>query len=169
MLCGLPRRPGGPVWRRAVWTLLIGGGVVYGHLWAFFLINMAWELSLTLGLAIAIGVSAMLITGPRERRGRERFFLSRAGVTRMPFADGRPNEGVDSLFTPWGDANDLEVKRHSAFWRRVRIGHRRGPGHSPFDSIFDAGVRCPDNDADHVLTTIRAYLSRAGPSAPPSA
>lgn len=148
------------------WGVLIGSALVYLNLLGVFLM-LSWQASLAIAAAIMIGVVTMLVTSPRERRGRERFIFSSAGVARVPLIETRPDGRVDSLFTPWGHSNNVTVRRHSAFWRRLTIGYRFGSGRRPVNMVFDAAVRCTDADEPRVLATIQSYLtpSRAQSSA----
>lgn len=156
LLAGVPRRAGGPWWRRVVWVLLllVGGFYVQLVLLAWM---VAWPLALAVGMGILLGLGVMLYTSPRERRGRERFAVSRAGIARLPLAAPAGTVAPDCVLVEWaGPGGRVELQRLSAFWRRLRLFDGGG------SRIFEAGVRCPDRDAPRVLATLEAAAAAEG-------
>ncbi len=160
-LAGVPRAIGGSTVRRVSWILVIGAAAVYSQ-FVFVLIVFVWQVALAIACAIVAAVIALLATSPRERRGRELFVISGAGIARTPMAEGEEAR-ADSLMIPWPEDAAVELRRLSPFWRRLRIrsGPRGGPVH------FDAGVRCPDADAPRVLETIERHLRPPHPPTTP--
>ncbi len=158
-LVGVPRTSGGPWWRRLAWaTLLIAAGFL-GQFSLPILILAPWLVLLAITTILA-GAAALLVTSPRERRGRERFIVSALGITRIPLHERQAPGGADALSIPWRGLETFDLYRVSAVWRRLRIRRTAAPGGTPESVIFDAGIRCPDADADQVLRTLEACARR---------
>lgn len=161
VIAGVPnRKAGGSATRRVLWVALFTGFIVEVYTWPLQVYLLTWEVPLVI-LALLLGAFvALLMTGPRERRGVERFFVTRAGIARLPLKVP-PGSKPDSRLVPWVRADTLELRRVSPVWRRVRIG-RVGPKGKLGQVVFDAGIRCRDEDEAMVERTVRAFLAEGG-------
>lgn len=164
VLAGVPRRSSGmPIGRRLAWAGTVLLGLFYAFFWPVVFL-LSWVLGLAgLGLLIG-GLMWLLITGPRDRRGVERFVFSAAGVARVPLVH-EPGHTLDTVFVPWDGYEKIELQRISGVWRRLLVRPRSAAG-----VRFDAGVRCPDAMAEGVRGAIQSYISRGAPvpAAPPT-
>lgn len=163
VVAGIPNRSaGGSGARRAMWAAVFVVFFVHLYTWPFQVFLLRWEVPLIV-LALLIGAFvALLMTGPRERRGVERFHLTRAGIARLPL-DPAPGSRPDTRLVRWEGANVVELRRISPVWRRVRIG--RAAGGRLERVVFDAGIRCRDEDAEMVERMIRESLRGTARSA----
>lgn len=157
VLAGVPNSmKSGSAWRRGAWAVLIVLLVVHSQSWMFS-IRLGWWVPLAVLAMIVAGVVGLLVTGPRERGGTERFVITPAGITRVATKLQAGASSVDSIFIPWGKADAVHLKRVSPFWKRLRVGTVSG---STIAGIqFDAGIRCPDKDVDLVVGTIQGHLN----------
>ncbi|TVQ33560.1 MAG: hypothetical protein EA376_01985 [Phycisphaeraceae bacterium] len=161
-LCGVPASSAGaPVWRRAAWLAVIGAGLIYFYVGWAFLLFISPILAGATGLAILGALVVLVVISPRERRGAERFIFTHRGVVRAPLKQGRHASGADTILIPYDDANAVELKRVSFFWRKLRIGVASGRGARMSGFAFRAGVRCPDDYEERVRHHIEALLQAA--------
>ncbi len=157
VLAGVPNSMrAGSGWRRAAWAVLIVLLGVHSQTW-ILTFRLGWWVPLAILAMLLAGVVWLLVTGPRERGGTERFVITPAGITRVATKLQAGASSVDSIFIPWGKADAVHLKRVSPFWKRLRVG--TVSGRTITEIQFDAGVRCPDNDVDLVVGTIRAHLT----------
>jgi len=161
-LCGVPDdTAGAPTWRRLAWLAVIVAGILYFYIgWALLLI-LSPLLAGAAGLAIIAAIIALALTSPRERRGAERFVFTQRGVVRAPLKDGRRAAGSDSILIPYADADAIELKRVSPYWKKLRIGASSVEGRRLRGVVFRAGVRCPDEVEEKVRIHIEALMRRA--------
>lgn len=168
ILAGVPNsNSGSSIPRRLAWAAVVVIGVAHTLLWPVQLaLNWTVLVAVTAGLAGA--VAYLLVTGPRDRGGTERFVVTPAGIWRTPPSANLTETGRGSALVPWEGADGVESKRISAVWRRLRIGHRSGGRLGRV--VFDAGIRCPDARVGEVLATIEQCMWRGravGGSEPP--
>lgn len=164
VLHGVPRRAGGPLWRRVVWVLLGVGafGISQGFGVAFMIPGGLVIMGVTLATIIA-GATAMLLTGgARERSGAARFVFTEDGLTVKALS----GESSDALRYTWDEIRGARIQRISDVWFRLRLTR----GEDGFGGVvFDAGVRCPSPMAQDVLDTIRGFTGSSAGAATPSA
>jgi hypothetical protein len=163
ILAGIPAAiaPGSPM-RGIAWAAIITLGVVQAYTTMLQVAFLHWTVPLGLVTLIVGAVVAMLLTGPRERRGTERFCITPAGLARLPAHFDPASARFDNAMIPWSSCDAVDLKRISPVWRRLRIG-RAAPNGKLTDVRFQAGIRCPDAAADIVLSTIRQYLAPPTP------
>jgi len=160
VLAGVPHnRARGRPFRTALWIAAVLAATVFSSVWAM-LIFIWWALPLIILVVLVGYFVALLVTSPRERRGTERFVLSPGGVARMP-AEATRAINLDAVFIPWEGCNSYELRRVSAVWYRLRIGQSAVVGGPIRDVIFDAGIRCNDEWAGIIGSTLRDYLNVA--------
>lgn len=165
MLAGVPRSSSGvPLGRRLAWAATILGGFLYAN-FALVLFVASWVLGLVATGVLAGALIWLLVTGPRDRRGVERFVFSVAGVARLPLVH-EPGVRLDTVYVPWTGYETVELRRISNVWRRLRVGQRRAPGAALIEVSFDAGVRCPDARAESVRAVIQSYIAQLAPQVP---
>ncbi|GMU83844.1 MAG: hypothetical protein AMXMBFR47_37140 [Planctomycetota bacterium] len=159
-LFGVPQRTAGrsPL-RSFAWVMLIIIAVVYTQVWPLLILSFPWYWSIILPAGLTAGMVALLASSRRERSGAERFAVTPIGIARLPIGESVEGAPSDSALIAWSPVHGVELKRVSAFWRRLRIGIRNADG-SLHSLIFDAGIRCPDARADEVHAAIRGYLDR---------
>ncbi|MGH7132473.1 MAG: hypothetical protein ACREJO_11060 [Phycisphaerales bacterium] len=105
----------------------------------------------------AVGMAVFLVaTGKRERAGIERFVFTPSGVARLPMKPPADGTLLDTQFTPWVGQVRMDVKRISPFWRRIRVTGESG---GSLVTLFVAGVRCTDADAERVGDLIRQCMA----------
>ncbi len=157
VLYGVPRSTAGTsLFRRCAWAVLITASVIFAYVWELVLFSSLIML-LTIGASLAAGLMALLLTSRRERAGYERFVVSPVGIARLPMNDPGDNERFDSVIVPWSGATAVELKRISPVWYRIRAGMTAGGGRMT-SVVFDAGVRCPDELAPEVRSTLEACI-----------
>ncbi len=163
VLAGVVRHAtaGSPL-RQAAWIVLISLVALYSQIF-FYVLIFSWIAAMAIAAALAAGIIAMWVTMPRrERSGTERFLFDARGVARVP-AVATPGAAAAAAMVPWrgplGVASVVEFKRVSSVWRRLRIGARHPRNGGMGAVIFDAGVRCPDTDAEAVVRTIKELLA----------
>ena len=173
ILAGIPAVTSGassPL-RSLAWAAILILGVIHAYTVMIQFMLLPWVIPLALTLLLAGAIAAMLLSGPRDRRGTERFCITPSGLARMPRKFDPATTRCDNACIRWADCDAVELQRISAVWRRLRIG-RQAPSGRLTDIRFQAGIRCPDAAADIVLTTIRGYLapaqSPARPAHPPT-
>lgn len=158
VLYGVPRSPHAPGPRRALWAVLMVACVVHFYTIGAQIIFRPM-LALMISVVLVTGVIAMLVTGPRERRGTERFIVTKGGIARVAMKFDPAARRLDTIFVRWGMADTVNIQRISSFWKRLRIGNLgEGPRARMRDVIFDAGFRCPDADAQRVHDAIHANM-----------
>lgn len=158
VLCGVPnRRSGGSWWRRLAWGLVIGSGLLLSQI-GVLLFMVHWIVLVVYILAVIGGAAALLISGPRERRGTERFVVSPGGISRVAMDAGKDGTRMDSVFIPWSSGAVLHIQAISNVWVRIRIGTRPDRRGIPSDLDFDAGVRCPAASLERVRTWIESCI-----------
>src|SRR5262249_34896677 len=112
----------GPWWRRVVWIGLVVMGVLLSQFLPVLIIALgslgAWASLFILPL-LSAGLIFMAAASRRERRGSERLIFSPGGIGQLPIKLAADGTQSDSVFTPWGAANAVELKRVSAFWRKL--------------------------------------------------
>jgi hypothetical protein len=162
VLAGVPRNSTNTSWqRKVIWAVLMVFGTIHAYTWTLQVFRYP-ILFLVISAALAGAVIAMLATGPRERRGTERFIIAPSGIARVAANFDPAARRLDTVFIPWGHADAVNLQRISPFWRRLRIGQLSEGLHGPMRNIiFDAGIRCPDKDDDSVRTLIQNYLQNA--------
>jgi len=166
VIAGVPRSiGGGSPPRRILAAVLLIGGIAFVYTWPI-LLSISWLLCLMAATLVVGPLVYLLATSRRERRGVERFVLTPSGITRIPLRGDAGAPGAHDLaFTPWGDANAVELRQISTVWRRLRIGRRSG--HDRITGvIFDAGIRCPGGVEARVRQEIERCIARATPSTP---
>ncbi len=146
-------------WRRAAWAVLFVAMILHWQTWVFQ-IRYGWWAPIAVFGVLGLGVVWLLLTGPRERRGTERFIVTEGGITRVVPRTKAAGESIGSLFIPWGMSDSVHIKRISPFWKRLRVG--RAVGRTLQDVVFDAGIRCRDGVDAHVRQTIEQYLGAPG-------
>jgi hypothetical protein len=156
--------------RRAAWTAVITGAILLSLFWIVLLVFNAVLLIATV-IAVGGGLIALWITGPRERSGIERLVMAPAGIARVAIRTPTDQNRLDTIYTPWGNANSVEITRVSPVWRRVKVRIVES-GAGVTSTIFDAGFRCSDAaapDVDHAIRGLirGALAARAGTIAPP--
>jgi hypothetical protein len=169
-LAGVPRHSDSvPLGRRLAWGVTVTGGVLYFY-FAALIFLLFWPLALLCLVALVGSLIWLLVTGPRDRRGVERFVFSSAGVARLPLVH-EPGLKLDTAFEPWTGEEAVELRRISGVWRRLRIDRRRGARGGHGGTIFDAGVRCPDAVAPGITSALERYIGKRAPAlrkAPPT-
>jgi hypothetical protein len=171
VIAGVPTRAGAGGWRSAAWAVLIVVGVIHAYTWTLQLMLSPWvAVFVTFGFFGAL--IALVSTNKRERGGTERFVITPGGIQRLPMKFDAGSTRLDSIYVPWGAADDIELRRISSVWRRLRIGKRVRTG---IDPIFDAGIRCPDAMAAEVHSIIAGaiegrqdFRESPVPTAPPT-
>jgi len=159
VLAGVPNRmKSSSTLRRAVWIVVMVAMIVHWQTW-ILQIRYGWWMPLAILGILGLAVVWLLLTGPRERKGTERFVVTSAGITRVVPNAAPGDLSLGSQFIPWGRSDAVVVTRISPFWKRVRIG--RKAGRTLRDVAFDAGIRCPDGVDREVIGTIRAHLAAA--------
>jgi hypothetical protein len=157
VLAGVPNSmKAGSAWRRAAWAVLIVLLGVHSQSW-ILTFRLGWWVPLVILAMLVAGVVGLLMTGPRERGGTERFVITAAGITRVATKLQAGASSIDSIFIPWGKADGVHLKRVSPFWKRLRVG--TVSGRTITEIRFDAGIRCPDKDVDLVVGTIQGHLN----------
>jgi hypothetical protein len=150
--------------RRLFWILIITAAVVHAHGWAFELMLGGVWLASIVTVFLAGAIVTMLVTGPRERRGTERFIITPGGIARVAAKFDPASRRLDTVFIPWGAADTFSVERISPFWKRLRVGRLGEDAGGPMrDVVFDAGIRCPDDSAAPVETAIRSNMQSPRP------
>lgn len=146
--------------RKWLWFFCVAFGIAVAYLWPLIFMYARWALFPFLGwLAL---FAWLLISSPRERSGKERFIITKAGIARVQAAPQRAGTSPDSIFIRWDNADAAHLQRVSKVWRRLRIG--RLDGNRLVDHILDAGVRCPEDQAEMVRATIQEYLNGKEPA-----
>lgn len=149
---------GGSVARRAAFWIIAASALIMSQT-IFLALLFAWWLALVMIAVVVGGLAWFWITGPRERRGAERFIITSTGIARVPLVG---NDMKDRLFVPWADADAFALTRISPFWRRIRIGRRTARGKIA-NVRFDAGIRCPDAMAPDVEAALQSLLQSPAP------
>jgi hypothetical protein len=142
-----------------MWGIFIGGWCVHAYTWSLWL---AWGGLYLVGAitgVLAIGIIWLVATGPRERRGTERFVVTPSGIARVASKVDPGSRRLDTIFIPWGVSDRAQVERISPVWKRLRIGRlSEGLYGRMRDIVFDAGFRCPDADAAAVQDAIQGNI-----------
>lgn len=157
VLCGVPRRTVTSPYRRIAWGVVVAAAIVFSQTFPLLILHVNWWTALAALVAIVGAGVILLATGPRERHGAERFIIAPSGIARVPFAAAPGGARPEGSWTPWGDADAVELRRVSPYWKKLRIGRRDGDGRLAA-VIFEAGVRCPDASAAEVAATIEGSL-----------
>lgn len=158
-LAGVPNRArAGPSWRRPAWGALFILFVLHAYAWPLQALTLGWPVPFGVTAALVLALALLLRASPRERRGAERFCVAPDGLVRLPLGDA-PDRSAGGEIIRWEAVEAVALDRISGTWHRLRLGRRpRSPRARPADVVFDAGVRCRDDDAPLVLETIRRHL-----------
>ncbi len=160
MLAGVPKVATAQVnpLRRFVWVVVfvLALGLYFG--WLILIQLYPWLLAGMAGVLL-ICVVWLLSTSQRERSAYERFVVTSDGIARLPFKMKEGEANIDTVFVAWGDADAYQLKRVGPFWKRL-IVCRRGVGNVMEHVIFDAGIRCPDEQAQMVMDVFNNALNR---------
>lgn len=163
VLFGVPRSSHASGPRRIFWAVLITLCVTHLYTLSIQVTYRPW-IALVFSLVLVACVIALLVTGPRERRGTERFIVAKGGIARVAMKFDPASRRLDTIFVPWGTADTVNIERISTFWKRLTIGNLASGLHGPMrNAIFDAGFRCPDADVERVREAIPR--SMLGPTA----
>ncbi len=151
------------MWRRVVWaSLCVGLFVVVQGLGLWIMIS--WVIPVVGFVAILCVGAYMVATGPRERRGTERFMFTTAGVARLPSKREANAPKLDAVLIPYSSRGTLRLDRVSDVWRRLRI--YVPDSHGVRQVVFDAGIRCPSEHVPRVTETIQnAMMGRVATTA----
>lgn len=152
--------------RRWLWFFCVAVGIAVAYLWPLIFMSGfgRWAVFPLLGW-IAL-FAWLLISSPRERSGKERFIITKAGIARVQATPQKPGTSPDSIFIRWGSANAAHLQRVSKVWHRLRIG--RLEDNRLLDHILDAGIRCPEDQAEMVRAAIQACLDAKGDANEPT-
>lgn len=158
VLFGVPRSLRGvSLWRRAAWV----GVIVLGAFSVQILIALLmyhWIAAAAFALVMLGSAAGLLITGARERAGMERFVIVPGGIARTPVRTRADGKRPDTLFVRWGPSDACEIRRVSAYWKRLRIGVKAGPRGPVRATTFEAGFRCTDEQLEMVRVRLEEYL-----------
>lgn len=169
VLAGMPEgRSGGSRARRAAFWIIAVAALLLSQALPLFLIKGGGWIAIALLVIVVGGLGWLLVTGPRERRGAERFIVAQAGIARVPLVGSGT---TDQVFVAWETANMFTLQRISPFWRRLRIGERTARG-ALANVRFAAGIRCPDEAASEVEAMLHSLLAPPNsqpPTHPPTA
>src|SRR5205823_2326727 len=147
--------------RSLVWAAMILLGFFLYFSWMWLLNSNPWLLA-ALGAGLVCGVSFMLATGPRERRGTERFIIAPTGIARVAADFDPAAQRLDPIFIPWDPADAVFIERIGPLWKRLLIGKLNEGLFGRMKKVtLDAGFRCPDHEVEHIRAVIEEYKSQA--------
>lgn len=157
-LVGVPKRLESNPWRRLLWGIIIGVGIILWQGWVF--IAMAGGLLVMLGLMVCVvlAVIAMVLTGRGGRQATERITCSWAGVGRGDWDRGERTERAFAPveLLPWPEAVVVRVDPVGAVWQKLEIRELGGDAGRRDRLFFACGFRCERERGPWVRAVIEA-------------
>lgn len=155
-------------WRLAAIIILCAGSFCLLQALGFFVaMNLGWLYLFIVGIVI-LSMITLIVTGGRGQSGGKcRLIFVDRGVHLTPLnIDAAKNVTADQGFIRFSGHERATLTPVGTVWARLRIARPDGT------TLFQAGIRCPREQADELLTTIDELIrgrSANATGAPPTA
>lgn len=141
-------------WRNVAWVVVIVAAAIWTQTLGFAVFHpLAYVLVCVVWIS---GLVVLLVTAKRKDTGAQAFVFSAGGFGLA----AREGDGIHSVRS-WSEVNAFRFERISPVWYRLRIGTAAHPAREDSSIApvhFDAGIGCPDEEADRVRATLSYYI-----------